>query len=138
MHVMNNEESHFVSLAAALGRDDWLTDTRYAQREQRKAHTAELAGEIERELAKKTATEWEPLLQQAGVPSARLRGMYEALDSEQVKLRGFVQDAGDGTAVPTLPFRLGHAPAYPPSRPAPVNGEHTEELLQWLSENPED
>ena len=130
-----NEESHFVSLARALRRDDWLTDNRYAQRDHRKAHAAELAAEIEHELAKKTATEWEPLLQQAGVPSARLRSMTEALDSAQVRARGFVQDAGDGTAVPTLPFRLGHAQAYPPSRPAPVRGEHTEEILQWLSDS---
>jgi len=45
-----NEESHFKSLATALGRVDWLTDPRYAQREARKTHAPELVAEIETEL----------------------------------------------------------------------------------------
>lgn len=128
-----NEESHFKSLATALGRVDWLTDPRYAQREARKTHAAELVAEIETELLKRSAEDWEPVLQAAGVPSARLRNLPEALDSAQVQKRGFVQTTGDGIAVPTLPFRLGGADAYPPVSGAPEKGEHTEEIVQWLS-----
>ena len=128
-----NEESHFKSLATALGRVDWLTDPRYAQREVRKTHAAELVAEIETELLKRSAEDWEPVLQAAGVPSARLRNLPEALDSAQVQKRGFVQTTGDGIAVPTLPFRLGGADAYPPVSGAPEKGEHTEEIVQWLS-----
>lgn len=128
-----NEESHFKSLATALGRVDWLTDPRYAQREARKTHAPELVAEIETELLKRSAADWEPVLQAAGVPSARLRNLPEALDSAQVQKRGFVQTTGDGIAVPTLPFRLGGADAYPPVSGAPEKGEHTEEIVQWLS-----
>jgi len=128
-----NEESHFKSLATALGREDWLTDPRYAQREARKTHAPELVAEIETELLKRSAEDWEPVLQAAGVPSARLRNLPEALDSAQVQKRGFVQTTGDGIAVPTLPFRLGGADAYPPVSGAPEKGEHTEEIVQWLS-----
>lgn len=128
-----NEESHFKSLATALGRVDWLTDPRYAQREARKTHAPELVAEIETELLKRSAEDWEPVLQAAGVPSARLRNLPEALDSAQVQKRGFVQTTGDGIAVPTLPFRLGGADAYPPVSGAPEKGEHTEEIVQWLS-----
>ena len=127
-----NEESHFKSLATALGRADWLTDPRYAQREARKTHAPELVAEIETELLKRSAEDWEPVLQAAGVPSARLRNLPEALDSAQVQKRGFVQTTGDGIAVPTLPFRLGGADAYPPVSGAPEKGEHTEEIVQWL------
>ena len=130
-----NEESHFVSLAGALGRDDWLTDSRYAQRQDRKTHAAQLAGEIETALAAKTAEEWEPVLQSAGVPSARLRSMPEALESAQVTTRGYVQTTADGTRVPTLPFRLGGAVSYQPVCAAPVKGQDTAEILQWLDEN---
>lgn len=127
-----NEESHFESLAAALERLDWLDDPRYAQRSARKQHAAELAAEIEVELGKKTAMEWEPILQSAGVPSARLRSLPEALASEQVVTRGFVQRTADEVAVPTLPFRLGGAAAYPPASVAPRVGEHTDEIIDWL------
>jgi len=62
-----NEESHFKNLANALDRQDWLTDERYAERAMRKSHAFELAAEIESELSKYTAMEWEPILQSAGV-----------------------------------------------------------------------
>ncbi len=127
-----NEESHFSNLAKALGREDWLSDNRYKERDTRKAHASELAIEIEEELAKRTAIEWEPVLQSAGVPSARLRSMPEALESAQIKTRGFVQTTDDGIDVPTLPFRLGGIKAYQPSNNAPKKGEHTDEISQWL------
>lgn len=125
-----NEESHFINLAQALGRDDWISDSRYAQRDARKSHASELAAEIEEELAKRTASEWEPILQTAGVPSARLRSLPEALDSPQVELRGFLQTTDDGVAVPTLPFRLGGVDAYRPASPAPRAGEHSEAIAE--------
>ncbi len=128
-----NEESHFKSLALALGRQDWLTDSRFAQRAQRKIHASELTTEIEAVLAKKTAAEWEPVLQSAGVPCARLRSLPEALASEQVTARGFIQTTDDGVDVPTLPFRLGGANAYPVSRNAPTHGEHSDEIAAWLN-----
>ena len=127
-----NEESHFASLAKALGRDDWLSDPRFAERAERKAHADELVGELESELLAKTAAEWEPLLQSAGVPCARLRSMPEALASDQVQQRGFVQKLPDGISVPTLPFRLGGAEAYPPRSTAPTQGEHSAEIQKWL------
>lgn len=129
-----NEESHFVSLAGALGREDWITDPRFAQREVRKKHALELAAEIETELASQTAKEWEPILQSAGVPSARLRSLPEALSSPQVKTRGFVQTTSDGVDVPTLPFRIGGAVAYTPTSNAPTKGEHSAEIADWLNQ----
>jgi len=131
-----NEESHFENLAKALGRDDWLTDPRYAQRDERKLNAVELATEIEAELAKHTAIEWESRLQRAGVPAARLRTLPEALASPQVQARGFVQTTGDGVDVPTLPFRLGGVHAYPPVSKAPTRGEHSIEISDWLSSEP--
>ncbi len=127
-----NEESHFESLAKALDREDWMSDARFSQRDARKKHAAELSAEITAELGKRTAKEWEPVLQSAGVPSARLRSMPEALESEQIRRRGFVQSTDDGVDVPTLPFRLGGAGAYCPSSKAPVIGEHSVEIEEWL------
>lgn len=128
-----NEESHFMNLARALGREDWITDPRFAQRETRKNHATELATEIQTELEVRTAEEWEPVLQTAGVPAARLRSLPEALASPQVKTRGFVQTTDDGIEVPTLPFRIGGAHAYAPSSNAPTTGEHSVEIKKWLS-----
>lgn len=127
-----NEDSHFESLAQALGRADWLADPKFMDRPARNANAQELALAIELELSKKTAEEWEPVLQNAGVPCARLRSMPEALDSEQVKARGYVQELADGVRVPTLPFRLGGLNAYASGSPAPKHGEHNAEIKAWL------
>ena len=130
-----NEESHFINLANALNRTDWLDDPRFEKREERKKNAETFADEIESELSKKSAEEWEPILQNAGVPSARLRAMPEALASEQVKARGFVQQTADGIAVPTLPFRIGNVGAYAPNSPAPKIGSDTKEILEWLKKS---
>jgi len=128
-----NEESHFINLAKALEREDWIDDPRFKQRDARKHYANELSNEIEAELLKKSAEQWEPVLQSGGVPAARLRTMPEALASDQVKQRGFVQRTDNGLDVPTLPFRLGDAKTYTPTSNAPTLGEHTSEILEWLN-----
>lgn len=127
-----NEDSHFDALARALGRLDWLNDPDFANSPARKANAARLVGQIEAILMTKTAAEWEPILQGHGVPAAKVQTLPEVLESPQVKARGFVQRLEDGTQVPTLPFRLGGAGAYRPSRPAPRHGEHTQEVADWV------
>lgn len=127
-----NEESHFERLAHALGKRDWISDPRFAQRDERKRHASALTAEIETMLATKTAQEWEPLLQSAGVPAAQLLSLPEALATTQVQCRGFVQTTDDGVDVPTLPFRIGGASAYPPVSPAPTLGQHNVEISDWL------
>lgn len=127
-----NEETHFANLARALDREDWLTDPRFEDRADRKTHAAALASEIEVELSKKTAKDWDPILQSAGVPAARLRSLPDALASPHVQARGFVQTLPDGLQVPTLPFRIGDRKTYAPSSPAPKHGEQTVEVLSTL------
>ena len=127
-----NEEAHVISLAGALGREDWVQDPRFSSRSARKANAEAFAEEIAQALAPKTAEDWEPILQGAGVPCARLRSLPEALASDHVQARGFVQRLEDGSQVPTLPFRLGRAGAFAPSGPAPTLGADTQAVLARL------
>jgi len=131
-----NEESHFRSLASALGREDWLTSSQFAERTERRANASVLSDEIAAALSHKSAEEWESVLQNAGVPSARLRTMPEALASEQVQSRGYVHEFDHGLSVPTLPFRLGGAKAYAPSSPPPRHGADTEAVLDRIANTP--
>jgi crotonobetainyl-CoA:carnitine CoA-transferase CaiB-like acyl-CoA transferase len=129
-----NEESHFQNLARSLDCDHWLEEPRFSKPDARKKHAAKLVAEIENKLLKKDAAEWEIILQQNGVPAARLRSLPEALASEQVVARGFVQTTDDGVQVPTLPFRLGGAAHYAPSSHAPKLGENSIDVKAWLDE----
>ena len=128
-----NEESHFRNLASALERPDWLDDARFAERTERKTHADALLAELEVELARRTAIEWEPVLQKAGVPAARLRTLPECLASNQVRERQFIHtDPDNGVSTPTLPFRLNGAASHAPTRPAPRHGADTGEIRAWL------
>lgn len=123
-----NEEQHFVALAKALDREDWLSDDRFVSRSIRKENADALVSEIETALLTRTAQDWEPLLQAAGVPSARLRSMPDALASKQTQERSYIHQQ-DGIATPTLPFRLSGSPVHVPSGPVPTLGEHTNSVL---------
>ena len=128
-----NEESHFVSLAKGLGCADWLEDVRFAKRSDRANHSDALIAELQDKLAQKTALEWEALLQKAGVPCAVLRSLPEALATDHIQEREFIQTTDDGTKVPTLPFRIGDAKAYKPVSNAPELGAQTDEIIAWLA-----
>ena len=131
-----NEDSHFVSLCHGLGKAEWLSDPLFAHRAARKTNADTLAANIENTLADKTAIEWEVILQAAGVPCARLRTLPEALASEQVQQRGFIHRLPDGVQVPTLPFRLDHAPSYAPRSVAPKLDQNRSEILKWIENTP--
>ncbi len=127
-----NEEQHFVALAKALNRENWLTDSRFAEPSTRKVNADELGAEIETALLEKTAQDWEPVLQTAGVPSARLRSMPEALASAQTQARSYIHQQG-GLATPTLPFRLSGSSAHAPHSHVPALGEHTKSVLSEVA-----
>ena len=129
-----NEEAHFQSLAHSLDCKHWLDDPWFCEPLARKKHAAELVAEIEGKLLEKDAAEWEAILQKNGVPAARLRSLPEALVSEQVVARGFVQTTDDGIQVPTVPFRLGGAAHHAPSSNASMLGENTTEVKTWLKD----
>ena len=128
-----NEESHFISLAKGLGRADWLEDVRFAKRSDRAKNTNALIAQLQDQLSQKTAFEWEELLQKVGVPCSVLRTLPEALSTDHIQKRGFIQTTDDGTKVPTLPFRIGDAKVYKPSSNVPELGAQTDEIIAWLA-----
>ena len=50
-----NEEAHFHNLASALGRLDWLSDTRFKERADRSKNAAGLVEEIQNRVNKKNS-----------------------------------------------------------------------------------
>ncbi|MBW2104210.1 MAG: CoA transferase, partial [Deltaproteobacteria bacterium] len=56
------------NLAQALGREDWLEDTRYETISGRQKHGEELRREVEEVLAGADTAHWVSVLQDAGVP----------------------------------------------------------------------
>ena len=127
-----NEEQHFHNLAKALGREDWLLDPRFADRQQRQTHVDQFVSELEVELIKYDAADVEVMLQKQGVPAARVRTMKECLNSEQIAQRNYIHsDPVTGLKTPGLPFQID-GETFTPSCPAPRHDEDTETIINWL------
>ena len=91
--------------------------------------------EVERRLARKTATEWEAILNQVGVAAMEVIPLARAVHHPQLQHRHFFHKFDDtqatglpAFAVPTAPYRLSATPAQIRSMP-PRLGQHTDEIL---------
>lgn len=91
--------------------------------------------EIERRLARKTAAEWEAILNQVGVAAMEVIPLARAVHHPQLEHRRFFHKFDDSEAsglppfaVPTAPYRLSATPARIRTMP-PRFGQHTDEIL---------
>jgi crotonobetainyl-CoA:carnitine CoA-transferase CaiB-like acyl-CoA transferase len=137
LNIAANRQVQFEKLCGLLDRADLTTDVRFADREARKRHRAELNTELTRELRKRPAVEWERLLPAIGVPAARILDVPQAVASPQLTHRGFFTDvpfpgdparvvrtSGNGVLLDGEPLRATSAP--------PVLGEHNAALGDFL------
>lgn len=134
LNIAANRQEQFISLCEAIGRPDLAQDPRFAQRDARKVHREALNAEVNSALATRSALEWEELLNDLGVPAARILTVPAALSLPQLAERAFLHELefpGDSERSLTV---MGNGVLFdgeslgPRSRP-PLLGEHTEELL---------
>ena len=133
-----NEQHQFEHLMQTVGLGDWLADPRFGDAARRREHTPLLRQGIQEALAKRPATEWEPLLNAAGVPAARVVTIPEFIEAAQEPSRDFfhrfsAEESGIGREirVPLAAFRFrtdGPRARTPPPRV----GADTAALLQEL------
>ncbi|NOL40686.1 CoA transferase [Kribbella sandramycini] len=141
LNIAANKQEQYVELCRILDRPDLIDDVRFATRESRKAHRAELKAELERTLERETATHWDELLAGSGVPVAPVLTVEEALSLEQLSARELFHEVpmpdGRERSLRVLGSSVhvdGH-PVAPTSRP-PRLGEHTTEILTALGYTP--
>jgi crotonobetainyl-CoA:carnitine CoA-transferase CaiB-like acyl-CoA transferase len=81
------------------------------------------------------AGDWLGRLERAGVPAGKIKSVGEALESAHLRARGAIVSVDHPTAGPMRmvgpPIRLHGTPAEA-SAPAPLLGEHTDEILTKL------
>lgn len=116
-----NEEAQFRALAAAVGRTEWLSDVRFATPRARDVHRDALGAALATVLRTRTATEWEGVLQAAGVPCARLRTLPQALDLPAAQQRNYATRGPAGFS--GLPFMLDGADEMPGDAPKALGAD---------------
>jgi crotonobetainyl-CoA:carnitine CoA-transferase CaiB-like acyl-CoA transferase len=134
LNIAANEDRQFEALCGVVGAPDLATDLRFADREARKRHRTELSACLEPLLALRTAADWEPILEAAGVPAGRVLALPEILAHPHVAEGGLIARFGDVPGVPgdvqvTLPgFRIDGVRPMPTTRP-PTPSEQRDCIL---------
>lgn len=127
-------------LFEAIGRVDIVDDPDNATNDQLRRNSAKIYAEIEPIFLQRTASEWEDILNKAGVPAMRVYSVREAVEQPQVKARGLyhmfedvpgIPGAGRKISVTSAPYKLSRSPAKLHS-PPPQLGQHSSEILGEL------
>lgn len=123
----------FATLCAALGREEWARDPRFATVPARNEHHAVLKAALEARLADATTAEWEAALEAAGVPHGPLNGVPELVENPHVAARGMLLDIGigDGKALRVAgnPVKIGTTAMLSGVRNPPALDQDRERLL---------
>jgi crotonobetainyl-CoA:carnitine CoA-transferase CaiB-like acyl-CoA transferase len=129
--VMCMTEKFWRALLGVLGREDLADDPRFANANARRVHRDALTGVLDAEFERETTQHWLSRLQGL-LPAAPVHDLAQALDNPFAAAIGMVRTLPH----PSRPdFRVLANPIKLdgerlPSRPAPMLGEHTEEVLR--------
>ena len=125
---------HWRRLLQVIGQEDLLEDPRFATREARVQHEAEIDRMITDWTRRHDKHEAMRLIGAAGVPAGAVLDTGDLLAEPSFAARGIIQTmqhpAGE-LRMPAFPVRFDGAP--PPVKPSPLLGEHTAEVFgEWL------
>lgn len=125
----------FAALCQVLGRSELASDPRFTSNPKRVENREALVGELGSVLRTAEASSWIARLDRASLPAGQINDLQEAFRfAEQLGLTPLMP--ASNTTGPVIqvanPISLpGSPPAY--RRPPPRLGEHTAEILEWLS-----
>jgi crotonobetainyl-CoA:carnitine CoA-transferase CaiB-like acyl-CoA transferase len=124
-------ERTFQNMAAAAGRQDWLTDPRFEKYPSRRVNWGQLMDELEQWSSQLPTGEVQAIFDRHGVPSSPYRTVAEAMKDPQLAHRRSLQEVHDkgGTFLAlNPPFRLSASRAAAQDWVAAL-GENSAEVL---------
>ncbi len=125
----------FGALVEVIEREDLRTDPRFSTPPARARHAEELTAVIESWTMKRDKHEVMRALAGRGIPCGAVLDTAEVLDDPHLRERGTVFDLDHPTrgrfAMIGSPLRMSDSPTE--ASPAPLYGEHTEEVLTTLA-----
>ena len=132
INVGGATQANWERIAEVLGHPEWRDDARFRTNSDRMANLDALVALMDRVLATGTRAHWIAAFDAAGVPVGPVNTMNEALADPQALARGMIVDLVHPQAGATKALGCPvHFSATPTAvtRPAPMLGEHTREVL---------
>jgi len=125
----------FQKLAQAMGRDDLPQDARFNTNPLRKENYSKLKPIIIEWTKKHTTAEVVDILDQAKVPVAPIMSIQQLVEHPQIKAREMLVETDHPIVgkflIPGFPIKLSATPGSVRD-PAPLLGEHTDEVLKTI------
>jgi len=116
-----------------VGLDSLADDPRYVTNAARKANRPSLIATVQEAFLTKAYEEWEAILMSAGIPMGAINTIDKVVEHPQVTSRGALVDCAHPVAgmiqVVGPPVRMSETPGSV-RMPAPLLGEHTDEILR--------
>lgn len=122
----------WVKLCEALKDDELLNDERFKTNPLRNENYNELRPLIASHIKEKSTSEWQQLLDDAGVPNGPINTIDKVIENPQVKARDMIVEVEHPKAgklkIPGIPIKLSNTPGKIRNA-APLLGENTDEIL---------
>ena len=121
-------------ICEVIGREEWLTDPRYATPKARLPHLMEIFGQIEEWTKTKTKFEAMDILNKHDIPCGPILSMKEIAEEPSLRKTGTVVEVDHPTRGKYLtvgnPIKMSDSPTE--VKRSPLLGEHTDEVLAEL------
>jgi crotonobetainyl-CoA:carnitine CoA-transferase CaiB-like acyl-CoA transferase len=129
-------QRHFPNLCRAVGRSEWIDDTRFATARDRRHHAAELVAVLDETFATRDRAAWVEAFDAHDVWWAPVNTMADAVVDPQALAAGAIVEVpgGDGAAAHravATPLTFGRTPVGPAGA-VPALGEHGDEIRREL------
>jgi benzylsuccinate CoA-transferase BbsF subunit len=135
--VFTNDE--WQRFCTAIGNPDWTKDARFADTVSRLRNVDELDGLVEAWTSEHEAVDVMNILQAAGVAAGMAQRAADTINDPHTKWTKALIELDHPVAGKRLytnvPYKLSNT-TLPPSRPAPLLGQHTEEICRELLRMP--
>jgi len=133
INIGGANQANWERIADVLGHPEWRDDPRFATNSARMQNLDALTSRMDAVLSTRTKAEWIERFDAAGVPVGPVNSIGEALAHPQTLARGMVVDLVHPQAGATkalgCPIHFSATPTKI-TRPAPLLGEHTREVLR--------
>jgi formyl-CoA transferase len=131
----------FERLATVLGHPEWCEDARFSGDGRRVENRTVLAEEIEKVTSCQTRSHWLDALEAEDIPCGPINDYEEVMNDPHLQSRDMIVETNHPSlgCIKTLgtPIKMSATPLTP-GRPAPLLGQHTDEVLRQFGYSEEE